>query len=123
MDGILREGEDFASTTIFDPKASTTQQQTRGLVILQTAPAVFDLFRALYPVKSSQQSTEPKSIMFANDCIYARGRVLSAAQQGAVSAKGKLLETADSLEAVGTRWYEQCVVGLLILLFLLCSNE
>jgi centromere/kinetochore protein ZW10 len=117
VDGVLHEGKVFASTSIFDSKASAAQQQTRGLVILQTAPAVLDLFRALYPVKFSQRPTEPKSIVFANDCIYARGRALSAARHCATGAKDRLLETADSLEAIGMGWYEQCVVGVLILVF------
>ncbi len=117
VDGILREGEEFASTTIFDSKASAKQQQTRGSVILQTAPAVLDLFRALYPIKFSKRPTEPKSIVLANDCIYARDRVLGAARQCVVGAKDRLLETAGSLEAIGTRWYEECVVGVLILIF------
>jgi centromere/kinetochore protein ZW10 len=115
VDGILREGEEFASTAIFDSKASTAQQQTRGSVILQTAPAVLDLFRALYPVRFGQRPTEPKSIVFANDCIYAHERALSAARQCAVGTKDRLLETADSLESTGKRWYEQSVVGVLIL--------
>lgn len=117
VDAILREGEEFASTTIFDSKASSKPQQTRGTVIFQTAPAVLDLFRALYPVKFNERSTEPKFILFANDCIYARGRVLSAARRCAVGAKDRLLETADSLEEIGTRWYEQCVVGVPVLIF------
>jgi len=107
VDGILREGEEFASTAIFDSKASAAQQ--RGSVILQTAPAVLDLFRALYPVRFGQRPTEPKSIVFANDCTYARERTLSAARQCVVGAKDKLLETADSLEVTGKRWYQQSV--------------
>ena len=114
VDDILREGEEFASTMIFDSKAFTTQQQTRGSVILQTAPAVLDLFRALYPVRFGQPA-EPKSIVFANDCIYAHRRALSAAQQSAVGAKDRLVETADSLEVIGKGWYEQSIVGVLIL--------
>jgi centromere/kinetochore protein ZW10 len=113
VDGILREGEEFASIAIFDSKASAAQQ--RGSVILQTAPAVLDLFRALYPVRFGQRPTEPKSIVFANDCIYARERTLSAARQCVVGAKDKLLETADSLEATGKRWYEQSIVSVLVL--------
>ena len=113
VDGILREGEEFASTAIFDSKAPAAQQ--RGLVILQTAPAVLDLFRALYPVRFGQRPTELKSIVFANDCIYARERTLNAARQCMVSAKDKLLETADSLEATGKRWYEQSIVSVLVL--------
>ena len=115
VDDILREGEEFASITIFDSNASAAQQQTRGSVILQTAPVVLDLFRALHPVKFGQRPTEPKSIVFANDCMYARGRVLSAARQCAAGAKDRLLETANSLEAIGKRWYEQSVVGVLAL--------
>lgn len=114
VDGILREGGEFATAAIFDSKTSAAQQQTRGSVILQTAPAVLDLFRALHPVRFGQRPTEPKSIVFANDCIYARERTLSAARQCAIGAKDKLLETADSLEATGKRWFEQCVVGVLI---------
>jgi centromere/kinetochore protein ZW10 len=113
VDGILREGEEFASTAIFDSKPSAAQQ--RGFVILQTAPAVLDLFRALYPVRFGQRPTEPKSIVFANDCIYARERTLSAARKCVVGAKDKLLEAADSLEVTGKRWYEQSVVSVLIL--------
>lgn len=108
VDGILREGEEFASTTIFDSKASTAQQQTRGSVILQTAPAVLDLVRALYPIRLGRPA-EPKYIVFANDCIYARGRALSAAKQCAVGTKDRLVETADSLGAIGKRWYEQSI--------------
>lgn len=113
VDGILREGEEFALTTIFDSKSSASQQQTRGSVILQTAPAVLDLFRALYPVRFGQP-TEPKCIVFANDCVYARGRALSAAQRCAVGAKDRLVEAADSLEAIGKRWYELSIVGVLV---------
>ena len=119
VDGILREGEEFASTTIFDSNASSTLQQSRGMVISQTAPAVLDLFRALYPIKFSERPTEPKCILFANDCIYARGRVLSAARRCTIDAKDRLLETADSLGAIGTRWYEQCVVGVILIFVVL----
>ena len=114
VDGILREGKEFASATIFDSKASPAQQHTQGSVILQTAPAVLDLFRALYPVRFGPPA-EPKSIVFANDCIYAHRRALSAAQQCAVGAKDRLVETAGSLEAIGKEWYEQSIVGVLIL--------
>jgi hypothetical protein len=53
--------------------------------------------------------------VFANDCIYAHRRALSAAQQSAVGAKDRLVETADSLEVIGKGWYEQSIVGVLIL--------
>lgn len=113
VDGILHEAREFASTAIFDSNMSTGQQETRGSVILKTAPAVLDLFRALYPVKFSQL-TEPKSIVFANDCIYAHGRVLGAARQCTVDTKDRLLETAGALEATGKKWFEQSVVGYLL---------
>ncbi|KAH9967245.1 Centromere/kinetochore Zw10-domain-containing protein [Russula dissimulans] len=109
VDSVLREGGEFASTTIFDSKMFAAQQQPRGTVILQTAPAVLDLFRALYPVRFSQQSTEPKSIVFANDCLYMRGRVLNVARHCEVGTKERLLETADSLGAIGKRWHKQSI--------------
>ena len=118
VDSVLHEGGEFASTTIFDSKVFVAQPQPRGTMILQTAPAVLDLFRALYPVKSSQQPTEPKSIVFANDYLYMRGRALNVARRCAVGAKERLLEAADSLEAIGKRWYEQSIVGVLILIFI-----
>jgi protein transport protein DSL1/ZW10 len=114
VDAILNEGEEFGAATIFDSKASPAQ--ARGLVILQTAPAVLDLFRALNPVKFNKQPTEPKSIVFANDCIYARGRALGAARQCSDGAKDRLLETAESLNALGKRWFEQSIVSIWVFL-------
>jgi protein transport protein DSL1/ZW10 len=114
VDAILSEGEEFAAATIFDSKTPPTQ--ARGLVISQSAPAALDLFRALYPVKFHKQSTEPKSIVFANDCIYARGRALGAARKCSDGVKDKLLDTADSLNALGKRWFEQSIVSNLSIL-------
>ncbi|KAI9451675.1 Centromere/kinetochore Zw10-domain-containing protein [Lactarius psammicola] len=107
VDAILQEGEEFASTTIFGFGASATQ--SRGSVILQTGPAVFDLFRALYTAKFDQQPSELKTMVFANDCVYARGRVLRAAELCPNSAKDGLLETADSLDSLGRKWFERSV--------------
>lgn len=112
VDAILNEGEEFAAATIFGSTTSSSAQ-ARGLVILQTAPAVLDLFRALYPVKFDKQPTEPKSIVFANDCTYTRGRALGAARRCSDGAKDRLLETADSLNALGKRWFKQSVVSIL----------
>ncbi|KAF8269814.1 Centromere/kinetochore Zw10-domain-containing protein [Lactarius quietus] len=107
VDAILHEGEEFTSTTIFGFNASATQ--SRGSVILQTGPAVFDLFRALYTAKFDQQSSELRAMVFANDCVYARGRVLRATEQCSNSAKDGLLETANSLESLGTKWFDRSV--------------
>jgi protein transport protein DSL1/ZW10 len=110
VDAIMKEGEEFSAVAIFDSK--THSMQTRGLVIGQTAPAVLDLFRALNPVKFKRQPTEPKSIVFANDCIYARGRALDATRKCSDDAKGRLLEAADSLNALGKMWFEQSIVSI-----------
>ncbi|KAI9440570.1 hypothetical protein H4582DRAFT_1937820 [Lactarius indigo] len=107
VDNILQEGAEFASTTIFGFGASTTQ--SRGSVILQTGPAVFDLFRALYTAKFDQQPSELKTMVFANDCVYARGRVLRAAEQCPNGVKDGLLETADSLDSLGRKWFKRSV--------------
>jgi centromere/kinetochore protein ZW10 len=114
VDAILQEGEELASTTIFGLDASGTQP--RGSVILQTGPAVFDLFRALYSAKFDQQPSEPKTMVFANDCVYARGRVLRAAEQCPNSAKDGLLETANSLDSLGRKWFDRSVVSTLTLI-------
>jgi centromere/kinetochore protein ZW10 len=111
VDAILQEGEEFASTTIFGLNASTTQSQ--GSVILQTGAAVFDLFRALYTAKFDQQPSELKAMVFANDCVYARGRVLRAIEQHPNSANYGLLETANSLDSLGRKWFERSVVSAL----------
>ncbi|KAH9014198.1 Centromere/kinetochore Zw10-domain-containing protein [Lactarius deliciosus] len=107
VDTILQEGAEFASTTIFGLGASATQ--SRGSVILQTGPAVFDLFRALYTAKFDQQPSEIKTMVFANDCVYACGRVLRAAEKCPSSVKDGLLETADSLDSLGRKWFERSV--------------
>ncbi len=122
VDAILQEGEEFASTTIFGFDASAMQQ--RGSVILQTGPAVFDLFRALYTAKFDQQPSELKTMVFANDCVYARGRVLRAVEQCPNSAKDGLLETANSLDSLGRKWFERSVVSTLtfdIFYYIPCS--
>lgn len=109
VDAILQEGEELASATIFGLDASS--MQPRGSVILQTGSAVFDLFRALYTAKFDQQPSELKTMVFANDCVYARGRVLRAADQWPNSAKDGLLETANSLDSLGRKWFERSVVS------------
>jgi centromere/kinetochore protein ZW10 len=119
VDAILREGEEFASTKLFGSNGSATQP--RGSVILQTGPTVFDLFRALYTAKFDQQ---PSVMVFANDCVYASGRVLRAAEQCPNSAKGGLLEAANTLNSLGRRWFERSVVStrtFAILEYILCS--
>ena len=110
VDAILQEGEEFASTTIFGLNTSVTQ--SRGSVILQTGPAVFDLFRALYTAKFDQQPSELKAMVFANDYVYARGRVLRAAEKRPNGAKDGLLETANSLDSLGKKWFERSVVSI-----------
>ena len=115
VDTILQEGEEFASTTIFGFNASATQP--RGSVILQTGPAVFDLFRALYTAKFDQRPSELKAMVFANDCVYVRGRVLRAAEQRGSSAKDGLLETVNSLDSLGRKWFERSVVSTFALIF------
>ncbi|KAH9066695.1 Centromere/kinetochore Zw10-domain-containing protein [Lactarius vividus] len=107
VDTILQEGAEFASTTVFGLSASTTQSQ--GSMILQTGSAVFDLFRALYTAKFDQQPSEFKTMVFANDCVYAHGRVLRAAEQCPNSVKGGLLETAGSLDLLGRKWFKRSV--------------
>ncbi|KAH9975969.1 hypothetical protein BGW80DRAFT_1295582 [Lactifluus volemus] len=108
VDAILNEGEEFAAATIFDFDSKTPPTQARGLMISQTAPAALDLFRALYPVKFQKQSTEPKSIVYANDCIYARKRWFE-----------QSIETQQRLGFIGTaeqERYDECeeaVMGVL----------
>ena len=114
VDAILKEGEELASTTIFGLDASTTHP--RGSVILQTGPAMFDLFRALYTAKFDQQPSELKTMVFANDCVYAHGRVLRATEQCPNNAKDGLLDTANSLNLLGGKWFERSVVRTLALI-------
>ncbi|KAI0272502.1 hypothetical protein BC834DRAFT_921934 [Gloeopeniophorella convolvens] len=109
-DAVLREGAEFASSKIFDPRV--TAAQPRGSVILQTAPMVLDLFRALYPVKFGHILVKPasaKSLIFANDCTYLRGRTASAARRSVEAAREKLDQAASALDALGRSWFERSV--------------
>ncbi|KAA1470237.1 hypothetical protein DENSPDRAFT_817768 [Dentipellis sp. KUC8613] len=117
VEAALREGREFAATSVFDalPHASSSSSQPRGSVLLLSAPYIFDLYRALFPVRfrARLEGSVEKSMLFSNDCLYLSGRakapVKADAGLGLESVRDKLSETADHLAVWGDSWFEDTV--------------
>ncbi|TFY81371.1 hypothetical protein EWM64_g2646 [Hericium alpestre] len=108
VDAALREGREFAASPLFESVASSSSQQ-RGSVIVQSAPAILDLYCALFPVrfgKALEKSTE-RTMLFANDCVYLSGY---AARSGkGAEEQEKLTEVAAHLQVWGESWFQDAV--------------
>ncbi len=79
MEDAITEGHALSASHIFDDlhvdqSGPSTEIVSSGPteLILQSAPLILDLFRALYPVAfTSRIAQEPSQLMrFSNDCLY-----------------------------------------------------
>ncbi|THH14983.1 hypothetical protein EW146_g5425 [Bondarzewia mesenterica] len=109
VEAALSEGEEFASAHgIFDGP----MLRQRGLVLLQSAPSVFDLFRALYPVKFGRGllNSAERSMVFANDCTYLSEYAARLARgERERDVNNKLVEVSERLEILGDSWREDSI--------------
>ncbi|KAJ6619858.1 hypothetical protein B0H10DRAFT_1792597 [Mycena sp. CBHHK59/15] len=112
VEDVLNEGKMFATAKIFPPLETSSPP---GTVLLQSAAAIVDLFRALYPVKfAGRLRTAPDaSMQFSNDCLYLSGeiaRVESLAQGSDLApVKDRLAECRHRLKVLGDSWFEDTV--------------
>ena len=83
----------------------------RGTVFLQSTPAVFDLFRALYPVRFARALSDSvdRAAVFSNDCAYLSE--CAARGEREEDVKSKLVEAGERLEVLGTSWFEDSLVS------------
>ncbi|KAF9466111.1 Centromere/kinetochore Zw10-domain-containing protein [Collybia nuda] len=73
VENVLDEGRQFTASTLF---SSSESASTPGTTILQSAPAVLDLYMALYPVKFAKELEAPdRGMRFSNDCSFLSSRI------------------------------------------------
>ena len=118
VEAVLYEGAQFiaAAPVIFAGFVEHQHQHTRqrGTVLLQSAPAVFDLFRALYPVRFARALSDSvdRAVVFSNDCAYlSECAARLALGEREEDVKSKLVEAGERLEVLGTSWFEDSLVS------------
>ncbi|KAI0061027.1 hypothetical protein BV25DRAFT_1782681, partial [Artomyces pyxidatus] len=112
VDAVLREGAEFASSSHIFSDELGPASTVRGAVLLQTAPSILDLFRALYSVKFERMlhTSAEKSVLFSNDCLWLARRVSKTLQvESTATAKDKLVEVCERLNAVGESCLEETI--------------
>jgi centromere/kinetochore protein ZW10 len=115
VEGTLREGKELAISGIMNlPPGSSSSP---GLLILQSAPSVLDLFRALYPVQFSPVLAAPeRSMRFSSDCIYLSTEVerIIEAEFANSEVSGRLLECQECLRILGDSWFDDSIVSVFV---------
>ncbi|PFH51800.1 hypothetical protein AMATHDRAFT_46783 [Amanita thiersii Skay4041] len=110
VEDVLQEGRHLSMSNIFTPQMDGYHL---GITILQTAPSVLDLFRALYPVKYASELASPeKGMVFSNDCLYLSGQVeqlTKSPAHEAVTVLNKLEESKHHLKILGESWYDDII--------------
>ncbi|KAG6850756.1 hypothetical protein H0H93_008794, partial [Arthromyces matolae] len=107
---ILTEGSHLASSTIFSAFPQSTTPL--GTTLLLTAPAVLDLYRALYPVKFSKELRSAEAgMMYANDCAYLASEVNRMKGGSTLVVEERLQECAGSLKVLSDSWYHDAITS------------
>ncbi|KAF9006117.1 hypothetical protein BDQ17DRAFT_1352779 [Cyathus striatus] len=108
---VITEGREFQSSKIF---ATTNAGSTPGAILLQTAPSVLDLYRALFPVRFSPklQSAEG-GFLFSNNCLYLSAELdkieFNAALNDFSRIKENLSECRRYLKVLANSWFHDTV--------------
>jgi centromere/kinetochore protein ZW10 len=102
---VLREGNEFASSSMFS-SVPLLSLPSPGAVLLQSASAVVDLFRALSPIHLGKGHVGlAKAMQFSNDCLYLSGELAK------LSSDEKLVECKEKLKILGDSWFDDTIVG------------
>jgi centromere/kinetochore protein ZW10 len=89
-------------------------------LVLSTSPAIFDLFRALYPVSRGAELEQniTTAVEYANDCLYLAERARKVALcinissvEDAETLRGKFNDVAEKLECIGESWLQEVIVS------------
>ncbi|KAF8634600.1 hypothetical protein AX17_004189 [Amanita inopinata Kibby_2008] len=104
---VIEEGKHLSASSVMSSPESASP---RGTIILQTAPASLDLFRALYPVKHSTQLKQAETAMaFSNDCLYLNRQVERLQKKyghDLDSVQDKFEECKRVFKILGESWYD-----------------
>jgi len=93
---------------------------TSSTLVLSTSPAIFDLFRALYPVSRAADLEQniTAAVEYANDCLYLAERARKAALcvnirsvEDAEALRGQFKDVAEKLECIGESWLQEVIVS------------
>lgn len=93
---------------------------TSSTLVLFTSPAIFDLFRALYPVSRAAELEQniTTAVEYANDCLYLAERARKLASginirdvQDAEALQGRFMDVAEKLEVIGESWVQGVIVS------------
>ncbi|SJL04032.1 uncharacterized protein ARMOST_07389 [Armillaria ostoyae] len=103
VESVLNEGVELAASNIF-----LSSKSPIGNLLLQTAPSVVDLYKALYPVVFSGElkTTLDAPVRFSNDCLYLK-QELERIDAGAV--KDRMQESQHRLEILGNSWLDDTI--------------
>ncbi|EJD07530.1 uncharacterized protein FOMMEDRAFT_115831 [Fomitiporia mediterranea MF3/22] len=109
---ILDEGGTTASSSLFSdfPLSSPESNSSASTFVLQTAPAVLDLYRAVYPIAfAAELTSSARALRFANDCTYLHEEAaqLKLAADNADVVHEQMREALDRLHALGAWWYDE----------------
>ncbi|KDQ61547.1 hypothetical protein JAAARDRAFT_190291 [Jaapia argillacea MUCL 33604] len=111
VNDVLHEGKELTASKIFP--LTTSSSLPPGTLLLQSAPAVLDLFRALHPVTFSTELDQSlsRAMRFSNDCIYLSAEIGKLAKrEGALFAvHEKLVHCQECLRVLGDSWFEDII--------------
>lgn len=117
VEDVLNEGKQFTSSKLFSTSESTSAP---GTTILLSAPSVFDLYRALYPVKFAKDLVQPeRGMRFSNDCLFLQGEVERIQRRITAdnfsSVGERLLECQHRFKVLSDSWYHDVIVSHVLL--------
>ncbi|KAL5492372.1 YTM1_3 [Sanghuangporus weigelae] len=120
ISNILSEGKALSKSSVFSdfPLAPPDSTSNASTLVLQTAPAALDLYRAVYPVVFATDLSWPaRALRFSNDCLYMHEEVTKLVelefQNGAVlagsaaSVHEQMNEALEGLHALGAWWFDE----------------
>jgi len=93
---------------------------TSSALVLSTSPAIFDLFRALYPVSRAAELEQniTTAVEYSNDCLYLAEQARKFAlcinirsMEDAETLRGKFKDVAEKLECIGESWLQEVIVS------------
>ncbi|KAL0953809.1 hypothetical protein HGRIS_004990 [Hohenbuehelia grisea] len=113
---VIYEGKIFAASGVLPNPSALANADSRsapGTLLLQSAPSILDLFRAVYPIKFSDMLADApgRAMRFSNDLLYLSSEVKRLADEltSLDAVKEKLVECHHRLQLLGDSWYEDTV--------------
>ncbi|KAL5536950.1 YTM1_1 [Sanghuangporus sanghuang] len=120
ISNMLSEGRALSKSSVFSdfPLSSPDSTSNASTLVLQSAPAALDLYRAVYPVVFAMElSRSARALRFSNDCLYMHEEITKLVElefrNGAVlagsaaSVHEQMNEALERLHALGAWWFDE----------------